>query len=72
MSDTEHRRSGRGPSYEEARDELVEVVRTLEAGGVTLEESLALWERGEHLAASARPGSTAHAPGSLPVHPPAR
>lgn len=39
-----------GPSYEEARAELVEVVRTLEAGGTTLEESLALWERGERLA----------------------
>ncbi|MCU0265317.1 MAG: exodeoxyribonuclease VII small subunit [Actinomycetia bacterium] len=38
-------------SYEQARDELVEVVRRLEAGGATLEESLALWERGEHLAA---------------------
>ena len=38
------------PSYEEARKELVEVVRTLEAGGTTLEESLALWERGEALA----------------------
>jgi exodeoxyribonuclease VII small subunit len=37
-------------SYEQARDELVEVVRRLEAGGTTLEESLALWERGEHLA----------------------
>jgi exodeoxyribonuclease VII small subunit len=37
--------------YEEARDQLVEVVRRLEAGGVTLEESLALWERGEALAA---------------------
>lgn len=36
--------------YEEARDELIEVVRKLEAGGTTLEESLALWERGEHLA----------------------
>jgi len=36
--------------YEEARAELVEVVRTLEAGGTTLEESLALWERGEKLA----------------------
>ena len=39
------------PSYEQARDELADVVRTLEAGGTTLEESLALWERGEHLAA---------------------
>ncbi len=38
------------PSYEDAREELVEVVRTLEAGGTTLEESLALWERGEALA----------------------
>lgn len=38
------------PSYEEAREELIEVVRTLEQGGTTLEESLALWERGEALA----------------------
>ena len=38
------------PSYEQARDELVEIVRQLEAGGVTLEESLKLWERGEELA----------------------
>lgn len=38
------------PSYEEARAELVEVVRQLETGGTTLEESLALWERGERLA----------------------
>ncbi|MQA02318.1 MAG: exodeoxyribonuclease VII small subunit [Streptosporangiales bacterium] len=37
-------------SYEQARAELVEVVRKLEAGGTTLEESLALWERGEELA----------------------
>ncbi|MER5812277.1 exodeoxyribonuclease VII small subunit [Streptomyces sp. NPDC002033] len=36
--------------YEQARDELVEVVRKLEAGGTSLEESLALWERGEELA----------------------
>ncbi|MBA0051348.1 exodeoxyribonuclease VII small subunit [Streptomyces sp. AJS327] len=36
-------------SYEQARAELVEVVRRLEAGGVPLEESLALWERGEEL-----------------------
>jgi len=39
-----------GLGYEQARDELVEVVRRLEAGGVTLEDSLALWERGEYLA----------------------
>lgn len=36
--------------YEAAREELIEVVRRLEAGGITLEESLALWERGEVLA----------------------
>jgi len=36
--------------YEQAREELIEVVRRLEAGGTTLEESLALWERGERLA----------------------
>ncbi len=39
-----------GPTYEDARDELVDVVRRLETGGTTLEESLALWERGEELA----------------------
>jgi exodeoxyribonuclease VII small subunit len=38
------------PTYEQAREELIEVVRTLEAGGTSLEESLALWERGERLA----------------------
>ncbi|WP_031520382.1 exodeoxyribonuclease VII small subunit [Streptomyces sp. NRRL F-5123] len=38
------------PGYEQARDELIDVVRRLEAGGATLEESLALWERGEELA----------------------
>jgi len=37
-------------SYEEARDELVQVVARLEQGAATLEESLALWERGEALA----------------------
>jgi exodeoxyribonuclease VII small subunit len=36
--------------YEQARDELIEVVRRLETGGTSLEESLALWERGEELA----------------------
>ena len=39
------------PTFEQARDELADVVRRLEAGGTTLEESLALWERGEALAA---------------------
>lgn len=37
-------------TYEQARDELVKVVGALEQGGVSLEESLALWERGEALA----------------------
>jgi exodeoxyribonuclease VII small subunit len=37
-------------TYEEARAELARVVERLESGGGTLEESLALWERGEHLA----------------------
>jgi exodeoxyribonuclease VII small subunit len=38
------------PSYEDARAELREIVATLESGGQSLEESLALWERGEQLA----------------------
>jgi exodeoxyribonuclease VII small subunit len=42
--------AGEQLSYEEARDQLIEVVRTLEEGGTTLAESLALWERGEELA----------------------
>jgi exodeoxyribonuclease VII small subunit len=37
-------------SYEQARDELIRVVSVLEQGASTLEESLALWERGEALA----------------------
>jgi exodeoxyribonuclease VII small subunit len=37
-------------SYEAARDELSEVVASLETGGATLEDSLKLWERGEELA----------------------
>ncbi len=37
-------------SYEDAREQLVQVVGKLEAGGASLEESLALWERGEALA----------------------
>jgi exodeoxyribonuclease VII small subunit len=37
-------------SYEDARDRLVEVVRTLEQGGTSLAESLELWEQGERLA----------------------
>jgi exodeoxyribonuclease VII small subunit len=38
-------------SYEAARDELVAIVTKLEAGGLGLEESLQLWERGETVAA---------------------
>ena len=38
-------------SYEQARDELASVVKRLEAGGLSLEQSLELWERGEKLAA---------------------
>jgi len=38
------------PAYEAARAELRDIVAKLEAGGQSLEESLALWERGEHLA----------------------
>jgi exodeoxyribonuclease VII small subunit len=40
-----------GPSYEAARDELVQIVQRLESGGAPLDEALALWERGEELAA---------------------
>ena len=36
--------------YEDCRDELIDVVRTLEQGGLDLDESLTLWERGEKLA----------------------
>jgi exodeoxyribonuclease VII small subunit len=36
--------------YERARDELVEVVRALEVGGLSLDDSVRLWERGERLA----------------------
>lgn len=39
------------PSYEAARDELVQIVQRLESGGAPLDEALALWERGEELAA---------------------
>jgi exodeoxyribonuclease VII small subunit len=38
-------------SYEQARDELITVVKRLEAGGLSLEQSIELWERGEKLAA---------------------
>ena len=46
--------AGTGPAaaatYEQARDELASVVARLETGGLSLDESLELWERGEHLA----------------------
>jgi len=38
-------------SYEQAREQLVQVVNSLEQGTATLEESMLLWERGEALAA---------------------
>jgi exodeoxyribonuclease VII small subunit len=38
-------------SYEQARDELIQLVQRLETGGAPLDEALALWERGEQLAA---------------------
>ena len=37
-------------TYEQAREQLVQVVSSLEQGNATLEESMALWERGEALA----------------------
>jgi exodeoxyribonuclease VII small subunit len=43
--------SGQALSYEQARDKLAAVVKRLESGGLTLEQSLELWERGERLAA---------------------
>ncbi|MEW2359566.1 exodeoxyribonuclease VII small subunit [Spirillospora sp. NPDC029432] len=51
MSDANPEVPGETMSYERARDELTEVVKRLETGGLTLEESLNLWERGERLAA---------------------
>ncbi len=42
--------SAEEPGYEQAREELAAVVAKLEAGGLSLEDSLALWERGESLA----------------------
>jgi len=47
---TDHKTDVANLSYEVARDELVKVVNALEQGTSTLEESLALWERGEALA----------------------
>ena len=49
MNDAAQNKPGE-PTYEQAREELIEVVRNLEQGGTTLAESLKLWERGEELA----------------------
>lgn len=46
----EKKTSARKLSYEAARDELAEIVESLEDGSASLEESLKLWERGEELA----------------------
>ncbi|GAA2110874.1 exodeoxyribonuclease VII small subunit [Microlunatus panaciterrae] len=48
---TDSGRSDEELTYEQAREELIMVVQRLESGGAPLEESLALWERGEKLAA---------------------
>ncbi|MFJ9522523.1 exodeoxyribonuclease VII small subunit [Kitasatospora sp. NPDC101801] len=50
MTEQQGNNADDGLGYEQARDALLDVVRQLEAGGVPLEESLALWERGEQLA----------------------
>lgn len=54
MEQGQQQRSGQAAeedlAYEQARDELIEVVRRLETGGLSLDESLDLWERGESLA----------------------
>lgn len=47
----EHDSVAQALSYEQARDELARIVVALEDGGQTLEQALALWERGEALAA---------------------
>jgi exodeoxyribonuclease VII small subunit len=49
-ADTETPDETAGLGYEAARAQLIEVVTQLESGGVPLDESLALWERGERLA----------------------
>lgn len=51
MTDDSGSPAERAASYEHARDELAEVVARLESGGLSLDESLTLWERGEQLAA---------------------
>lgn len=51
MADGPTAESGDTLSYEQARDKLAAVVKRLESGGLTLEQSIELWERGERLAA---------------------
>ncbi|WP_306517783.1 exodeoxyribonuclease VII small subunit [Cutibacterium granulosum] len=46
--------SDEGLSYEQARDELISIVRSLENGGADLSRTMQLWERGEHLATICR------------------
>jgi exodeoxyribonuclease VII small subunit len=50
MADEQAAPSSKVVSYEQAKEELAAVVRRLEAGGLSLEDSLELWERGERLA----------------------
>lgn len=47
---TENNKDIEKMTYEQARDELTKVLSQLEAGSVTLDQSMALWERGELLA----------------------
>ena len=49
MPDNEPTRDISELGYEECRDELIEVVQALEQGGLDLDASLQLWERGEKL-----------------------
>ena len=56
-------------SYEQARDELASVVKRLETGGLTLEQSLELWERGERLAAVCERLLDGAGPGCPPSRP---
>ncbi len=59
------------PTYEQARAELREIVQALESGGQPLEESLALWQRGEELAAICQRGCKAREAGWTRPSPPA-
>lgn len=51
MTENEQLPDPRSLGYEAARDELVQIVQTLEGGQAPLEDTLILWERGEALAA---------------------